>query len=251
MKLVPIIRPYVQTNCEEIQQKAFATHAPCYLAPYPGEPSICNLDPTDWVKVFWTMKGAFLNAAVPSLKGMYDVIRGCANFILENIHGMRLTMLTFKNVGGRSVKMSISDDPNETADSVAKQLAEQLQWKQNGVQWFSYINDSEQADDISVGILLGPRSMYDINAVNAFGVPEADINKTVDDFAEAIGNEELHLNVRKDLNLIHFSACVDFGCRETYHDVTTSSTVDVKVHGAIFAISSSILTNQLVKHFLP
>ena len=260
VKLVPIIRPYVQTNCEEIKQQAFATHSPCYLAPYPGEPSICDLDCTIWLKVFWTIKGAFIDATIPSLKGMYDVTKECASAILEGVLKfakdsakceMCLIMLTFKKIGGLFGKRPISDDPNETADSVAKQLSEQLHWKQNGVQWFSYITDTEEADDINVSIILGSVSMHDVNAV---GAPEADMSKTIDDFAEAIGNEKLQISFSKDLNLTHFSACLDFGCQETYHEVTpklkATTSGAAKVHGVIFLILKSILLNQLAKQFL-
>ena len=199
-----------------------------------------------------------MDAAIPSLKELYDVTKECPSGILDDVlkfvkdsaeSGMRLIMLTFKRIGVVFGYRLVSDDPNETADSVAKQLAEQLHWKQNGIQWFSYITDTEEADGIGVSILLGSRSMNDVNAV---GVPEADMNKTVDDFAEAIGNEKLHLSFSKDLNLTHFSACLDFGCQETYHDVTPklNGAVNAKIHGVIFLILISIHLNQLAKHFL-
>ena len=106
------------------------------------------------------------------LKELMDSTRDCGNFVLGNIHDMRLIMLTFKKIEGHSVKK----DPIETADTVTKQLAEQLRWKQHGVQWFSYvIDDTEQTDlHTRVGILLGSRSTYGVNAINTVGVPDAD-----------------------------------------------------------------------------
>ena len=247
MELVPIVRPYVRTTCKEIQHKAFASYSQCYLEPYPDEPSICDLDLTDWAKVFWTIEGAFLETKIPSLKELMDSTRDCRNFVLGNIHDMRLIMLTFKKIGGHSVKK----DPIETADTVTKQLAEQLLWKQHGVQWFSYVNDDTEQTDLNtrVGILLGSRSIYDVNAINTIGVPDADMDKTVDDFANAIGNEKLHLNISTDLSLVHFTACLDFDCQATYHDVTpklSSGTANTKAHVVVIAILSSILMYLLI-----
>ena len=53
--LVPMMRPWESPSCDEIRQKAFASHTPCYQ-----EPSICDLDCRDWAEVFWNSPMFFL-----------------------------------------------------------------------------------------------------------------------------------------------------------------------------------------------
>lgn len=225
VELVRIMRPYVQMTCEEIENFAIETHSPCYLHPYPDEPSICDLGLTDWAKVFWTIKGGFVDATSPSLEGMINVTSGCAQNVLESVlefvvqtyeSGMRLIKLIVENNKQMIGRKSLSEEYDDVANSIGKQLADQLHWKQNGVQWFVFVGNGSNTDEIGFNILLGSKSMYDVNAV---GVPEANMNKTVDDLADAIGSGELYLNVGKNLKVKQFNACLDFDCQETYHDV--------------------------------
>ena len=241
VKLVPFLRPYVKINCAKIQAFAFRTHTPCYLHPYPGGPSICDLDCVEWAKVFWTIKGAYITATSESLRGMWSVTKGCASLSSLLTHvtctwavlkaegraGMRLVRFVIRKVNAAAdwfkhliEKRSAPLDFDEVAGNIADQLAVQLGWEKDGVQWFAFVGNNSMnisnADEIDINILLGSRAEYDLNAV---GVPEADMNKTVDDLAEAIGNEQIHLDVGKNLNVTQFSACLDTDCQDTYHDV--------------------------------
>ena len=283
VELVPIIRPYVNTDCKKIKETAFATHSPCYLAPYPGEPSICDIPLKDWGQVFWTIKGAFLKEMFATLKGMLSVTLGCTKNALTNAlknayndvkeFGMRLLKLTWRKI--KSIgKRSIANDPTELANSVAEQLAEQLKWNENGVIWFPFISDSSDYETIenetieneetiendvienetigvTVYILLGSRPMYDVDANDKTDV---NMNKVVDDIAEKIGSEKLHLSFGKDLNLTNFTACLDFECKETYHGVipklsTTTSGVK-EFYSVNILILISFLINPMVKQIL-
>ena len=78
-----MMRPWESPSCDEIRQKAFASHTPCYQEPFPNEPSICDLDCRDWAEVFWTIRGGFTDIFVDSLKGTAQVKLGCGkNFLL-------------------------------------------------------------------------------------------------------------------------------------------------------------------------
>ena len=48
------------------------------------------------------------------------------------------------------------------------------------------------------------------------GSEETYMNKTVSDFADALGNETISLSVTPALNLTSFSACLDIYCMRTY-----------------------------------
>ncbi|GAU87245.1 hypothetical protein RvY_00127 [Ramazzottius varieornatus] len=81
--LVPLIRPYYSGSCEDIKRQAFASHAPCYLRPGYGAPSICGLSCSDWMTAFWTVKGSLVTDFFGTLTGMVKVARGCAGYALE------------------------------------------------------------------------------------------------------------------------------------------------------------------------
>lgn len=58
--LVPVLRLcQVQPTCEQIKAMAFKSHVTCYVEPYQGF-SVCYLPPTDWERIFWTIKSSFL-----------------------------------------------------------------------------------------------------------------------------------------------------------------------------------------------
>ena len=85
LKLVPVIDATRQKTCTELKSAAFETHTPCYLKPDSSAPSYCDLSIGDRLRVFWTIKSAFVDAFGPSLKGLYDVMTGCTSKNVESI----------------------------------------------------------------------------------------------------------------------------------------------------------------------
>ncbi len=75
--LVHLLRPHENPTCEDIKRNAFKSHPLCYLMPTDG-PSFCDLNCVDWAQVFWTIKGAFRDEFVASMKGMVEVMRRCS-----------------------------------------------------------------------------------------------------------------------------------------------------------------------------
>ena len=76
--LAPMIRPYFKGSCEDIKREAFDSHAPCYVNPGFGAPSMCDLSCGDWLRVFWTIKSSFLtSSAFRTLTGMIEVGYNC------------------------------------------------------------------------------------------------------------------------------------------------------------------------------
>ena len=156
---------------------------------------------------------------------MIDVTHKCLNNVLQDVlnfesnsadSGMRLIRLTLvKNIGKRSV----SSEYGETADSVARQLAQHQRWSTKGVQWFSFV--STGVGGVGVNILLAQTTKYNINAVYE---PTAEMNKTLHDLVDAFNNNEISLNVERSLRLTEFRTCLDFGCHEIYGNVTRIST---------------------------
>ena len=85
VRRVPIVRPYTEIYCENIEVSAFEEQEPCYLDPFPSGESICDLDITEWAKIFWTIRSRFCNSTIPSLKNLLDVKPNCPGDALEDI----------------------------------------------------------------------------------------------------------------------------------------------------------------------
>jgi hypothetical protein len=72
--LAPALRPFEEhMDCAALKQRAFDAHSGCYLSPYPGAPSICDVSVLDWGRVLWTIKAAFISDFIPSAIGMVQV----------------------------------------------------------------------------------------------------------------------------------------------------------------------------------
>jgi hypothetical protein len=73
MSLVPVLRPFWTQTCAEVKRLAFSYQTSCYLKPYIGVPSICELSVSDWWRIFWIVKDAFTTDFQDSLLAMYRV----------------------------------------------------------------------------------------------------------------------------------------------------------------------------------
>lgn len=75
--LVPLLNPSSQEpTCQEIRTFAFNSHTPCYVSPAP-QISVCRLPFLDWLRVFHTIKSAFIKVTIPSVQGAIGTLKGC------------------------------------------------------------------------------------------------------------------------------------------------------------------------------
>ena len=220
-KLLPILD--ITTSCEQIRESAVQTQELCFTEPYQGGHSICDLDLEDWTKVFWAIKGRFVDSTIPSLKNMIDVTIKCPGSVLQDVlnfesdsteSGMRLIKITLQRTMMR--KRSVSSEYGETANNLVQQLAQHQRWVSIGVLWFSFVSTSQDISEISINILLASEAMYH---TDAFFPPNADMNKTVHDLADALSNKQIPLNVERYMRVTEFRICLDFDCHETYGNV--------------------------------
>ncbi|KAK3082724.1 hypothetical protein FSP39_003530 [Pinctada imbricata] len=87
VQLVPSLRPGKQQTCESIKELAFRSHVPCYVKPSESKTlSFCNIPTKDQLKVFWTIKGAFVDEPVASMKGLFETLETCTiNYIQRKL----------------------------------------------------------------------------------------------------------------------------------------------------------------------
>ena len=75
--MVPLLNSTWSPTCKEIRNFAFASHSPCYVSSSSEGHSICRLPFFDWLRVFRTIKSAFIKVAIPTLGGALETVKGC------------------------------------------------------------------------------------------------------------------------------------------------------------------------------
>ncbi len=140
--LVPHICPWSKATCEELKKFAFDSHTPCYLEPFQGKPSICDLGCWDWAQIFWTIKSGYTQAFVESLQGTIDVILGCGkkfNLLGTSCPTVIVQLALVRSVlkvGKRSTDQELI--LNDLAGSIADELAIKLKWDKQVMDWYAY-----------------------------------------------------------------------------------------------------------------
>ena len=170
--LVPMIRPYFNGDCEDIKKEAFDSHAPCYVNPGFGVPSMCDLSCGDWLSVFWTIKSSFLTSdAFRVLTGMIEVGSKCISKTLfcsllgagamTTPYGRMaaLLLLLTSDISNRQksdAKLTREVDRYELAAKITDFVAIQLKWNHDHLDWFGYTLDEniEAGENVSINIWL-------------------------------------------------------------------------------------------------
>ena len=159
--LVPLIRPWVTSlTCQELRNRALASHASCYLNPDQNAPSICALDCSDFIKIFLTIRASFskLDTAWQSMKGLWNIGNNCGaansqipkclqggeeSLISKGILKIyKITVVRFelKSSEGslRSVQLTEADARSQFADAVGSFIVRSLKWNTGAMDWFAY-----------------------------------------------------------------------------------------------------------------
>ena len=242
--LVPLLRPWYNPTCQELRQKAFASHTPCYLNPDKYAPSICDLDCSDFFKIFFTIKGSFiqLGTAWQSLKGMWNIGSSCGvaskipkcfregkdklpNEAADQYH----KAIEFTKIGVEKYKNWLtkrdrrSSDPlpeadarNRFADGVGSAIARALKWNTDVMDWLAYPENVILLDNPStlniVIVLVDKKAL----AVVTTSAPSVNFNQTIQAFASAIKKGKLSLQVDGYKVWVKtLVSCYDKSCRDT------------------------------------
>ncbi|CAF4455417.1 unnamed protein product [Rotaria sp. Silwood2] len=142
MALVPFVRPFLNYNCQAIRDKAFTSYKPCYLRPYPEAASICHMTRRDWLRVFWTLKSAFIAStpiAYSSLQKAIDTFNECSMDTEANDFGhifkeFKLTL----DIIQTSVDNFNKDQSNQIAVRIAHSLAKIVLAPPTRWGWYAY-----------------------------------------------------------------------------------------------------------------
>ena len=223
VSLVPLLRPWVDDpSCKEIREKAFASHTTCYLDPGDSVPSVCDLDCSDYNRIFWTIKGSFVKVGTlwESLKGMWNISVKCGRFASikkcfrkPKDSPVRVTKLEIKNFIPRSRRSTYnlpeSDAQSRFADGVASAIASALKWNSDVMDWLAYVERVEAPDNMEIVVLL-----VDKKAITS--TPSFNLNETIQEFASAVQKGALTLKVDgNNIWVKSLASCSDKACTST------------------------------------
>jgi len=140
--LVPVLHIcQVKPTCEDIKRMAFNSHVPCYVKPYQGF-SVCNLDPIDWARIFWTIKSSFLPPTfVETFKASVLTAANCGKVwslkLAEYLYSVGVQVLE-KN---RWKREALTDD--ELAYATMFQISSSLGWgHQSTIDWYAFADNT-------------------------------------------------------------------------------------------------------------
>ena len=227
--LVPLVRPWVTASCHRMRQRALATHIPCYLKPDQNVTSVCDLNCTDYLKIVWSIKGSFMkmDTAWGSIKDLWNVeircfldspIRQCLNDEVGERGTMKVTRISlkrFKQKGAARTSVSLLQDDaaSRFADGVGSSIAELLKWNTVAMDWIAYTENFAAHDDQDITMVLADRKALGIATTST---PSVDFNHTIHQFASAIAEGKLLLQVDGyNVWVRSLSSCSDKSCART------------------------------------
>ena len=236
VSLVPLLRPWYKLSCQEIRQRAFASHTPCYLNPDKDAPSICDLSCSDYLKIFWTIKGSLftMDTAWESMKGMWNIGSKCGaasqipKCFTEGKDGVtkkimkisKMVIKKFKKLLNRDRRSSEplpeADARSRFADGVGSAIARALKWNNDVMDWLAYSENATHVDDpdiLHIVIVLA-----DIKALGIVttSTPSINFNQTIRVFATAIKEGTLPLQVDGyNVWVKSLASCSDKSCNST------------------------------------
>jgi len=199
VKLVPLLRQRAPPSCAEIRLTALASHSPCYLNPYQGAPSICDLPLSDIVPMFFTIQSAFTDPATAgeSLCGALDVARGCYSQWQSSRPCLRAFTANFRLLYG-AVLPTAATWAIKAARFVQK-IGQKLNWDSTGLRYFGCAVDWVDAGDTgAVSILLAVRDNYNCLSSLLSGRKKRstfDLDAVAADFENAVSDGSLLLEL--------------------------------------------------------
>ena len=221
VKLVPFMRPWMNKTCADIKKEALDSHPDCYLRPAPEVPGICSLPLKDMLRIFWLVNfngGALYNAPVETGLQMLSVMEGCIEQwklkILSTVQTYVLYITT-------SSKLDLAD-----IITIVKDIAQTLNWKDNGLRWFPLISftasdlkphqQQRLADNHNIKILLTDGKLLNILDEDSHGSQSLDeaVIALSDEFADGkFSKISIASNsIKNKVRLVQFGFCTDDWC---------------------------------------
>jgi hypothetical protein len=199
VKLVPLIRQYTRPSCSDIRQRAFDTHAPCYLNPYAGAPSICDLPPADIVPLIFTLQSAFTDITTvgETVCGALDVAKGCNQQWAKTRPCVRAVVVSVKLLYSTVLPKWVDKAIFRT--KLALKIAELLGWESKGIRYLGCAADLLDPGNTVIGIMAAVSDyagcIRSLTRRKRSAVSVVDLDAIMAELRDAVGNGSLVLNV--------------------------------------------------------
>lgn len=232
VSLVPRLRNWHQVeDCEDLTTNAITSFSDCFMAPFPGIPSICRVPLADLWTMFWHMRQTLPAFSRRGLEGMLRSIENCTRFQREDLLRGRVRKLTFQfNARAPSTKRDLSGglefdeehgDRFELAKAFGDEIAKKFRCNEKGIVWFAYnyyyysIN-AEQQSGRKLAFFFADSYEHKLSQKMPNSRPVVDLNHTVSKLVTAFRGKTLLLQTfdsRQQYEITGITVCRDFACR--------------------------------------
>ncbi|XP_022791935.1 uncharacterized protein LOC111331142 [Stylophora pistillata] len=219
--LVPLLRPWMNPTCEQIRERAYSSHTPCYLDTAVTD-KVCDLDCSDYFKIFWSIKGSFtkVDTLWESLKGLWNIgyecrwsanIKKCYRELKDGpVRVITLKVVRFLPSRPSPDPLPESDAQSLFADGVGSAIASALRWNSDVMDWLAYTGRVEDPENLEIVVSLADKKALGVVITST---PSIDLNKTIKDFASAVQQGTLSLKVEgQNVWVKTLASCFDKAC---------------------------------------
>ena len=206
-KLTKLIRDFINVTCEELQDKAFKSHIPCYVNPNESDiviVSVCNLNPYDFFQIFWTVKSALLDQFRKTATQLLQTSFECGqsfNFTLKNYLSTMLHLeirVFLPQLPNRKRRSTVSND--EIIFNVMKSISNQLSWDHYPIDWYPYTTNSSFENSTNWNFLLLIADTNGLGLTNK--TTNLNISDAVDSLSSAINKGEIQVSLPDQPNAV-------------------------------------------------
>ena len=163
VSLVPLLRPWVKPTCQAMRQKALNSHTSCFLEPDEGATSICDLDCSEYFKIFWTIRESFfggMDTAWDSLRAMWNIGQDCDADSISKCFGqaiqgyMRISKVVISKVKENSAAFPDGDARKRLANKLGWNIIYKLNFSTKFLGWLAYPGGGAGLDSQSLDVIL-------------------------------------------------------------------------------------------------
>ncbi|OWF47952.1 hypothetical protein KP79_PYT17968 [Mizuhopecten yessoensis] len=206
IELVTLLRPWesLTVTCASIKDVAFASHSKCYSS----LPGFCSLSFSDQMRIFWTIKGGFVDAFVDTMKSFWELMSGCLHQITTDISLTDNRLARAKIVVRK--KASMERNPDDFAGKIVDAVALKQKWAAKGLAWYGFHQEPKTTPEFNVNIILVQKWDFDLNDPN---VPGTSLSDAVTVLGNSV-NGSLTCLLVGDIyvDVLSMTACNDVNC---------------------------------------
>jgi hypothetical protein len=230
--LAPLLRPWNDLTCEQVQQFAFKSHAPCYLNPGNSAPSMCKLNCLEWDKIVWTIRGDFKEQGyiMESINEMINAALECPSSTFSCFYALNVIypILPFKMVlqkGPKKTRAASGGNATENvplASLLSNSISAAMQWDANVLDWIVYVDEAASASNsthvIAVLWLMSRTEVNQSIAASESKILKGANTKLQDAFI--MGNLKIGFSLDSmDLSCNTIYTCEDARCQKTTSEI--------------------------------